>query len=318
MRPMNRRVPPVDQDASVASRASGHLVRITRRIGQRVRARLDVPRWVRRLRSDADERTCILACFAADGRVGARALALGRAWRGGGYRVLLVVASERPGALEWDAAWSDACDGLLVRRNFGYDFGSWSAALRALPEDWCPSILALANDSVYGPLRGFDALLAQVEQSAADVVGLTDSYDYWHHLQSYLTFYKPGAFRSRAFRRFWRTTWAGERGDIIWHAELRLLQAMKAGGLRVDVLYPAPAGSTVNATLQQWRELIASGFPFVKVQLLRDNPEGVDLGGWQRVLVDAGFDPAAVEVDLGPRFERSSAGQSLRTGATTA
>ncbi len=275
---------------------------------QRLRARLSRPRWIVRLPALPNERLCILVTYAAQAKVADRVLLLAQAWRSAGYAVLLVVATDHPRTLVLDAGWATACDGLMVRGNHGYDFGSWAAAVRALRRHWSPSLLALANDSVYGPCNGFAELLRRVESSKADVIGLTDSYDYRHHLQSYLTFYKPTALKNPAFIDFWSTYWAGGRGDIIWHAELELLRRMKRGQLQVEVLFPSPINSPVNPTLQCWRELIASGFPFVKKQLLKDNPTAVDITGWKRVLEEADYDPENIVRDLGVRFAFTAAG----------
>jgi hypothetical protein len=36
----------------------------------------------------------------------------------------------------------------------------------------------------------------------------------------------------------------------------------------------------------RWRELVRAGFPYIKVELLRDNPAGVAIDGWQEEIAD--------------------------------
>ena len=45
-------------------------------------------------------------------------------------------------------------------------------------------------------------------------------------------------------------------------------------------------GGYLNPTHFQWRSLIADGFPFIKISLLRDNTFGPDLRGWQQTVND--------------------------------
>lgn len=56
----------------------------------------------------------------------------------------------------------------------------------------------------------------------------------------------------------------------------------------------------LNPTTDLWRHLLLSGFPFIKRELLRDNPTRVeDIGDWPDVLRDTlGVDPAPIMADL--------------------
>lgn len=275
-----------------------------------LRAWLDRPRWMRMPPDLSGTHVCLFACYSDDGTLSRHALDLSRAWHAQGFRVVLIVASDRPPRRIDDRADNAHLAGILVRKNLGYDFGSWSAAIRSLPSVRAARLLALANDSVYGPLSGFAETLARVERSDAAIVGLTDSHQYVHHIQSYLVFYKPRALLSDAFGRFWHRLRAGGRQEIIGQCELPLMATMQAAGLDVEVLFPTPADPVANPTLSQWRALINAGFPFVKVQLLRDNPFGADLAGWDDVLRTNGYDPANVVEHLGERFTQSAAART--------
>jgi lipopolysaccharide biosynthesis protein len=224
---------------------------------------------------------------------------------------VLVIAADQPSRFAHDMATTPWLDGLLVRRNIGYDFGSWRAGLTASPQIARASLLALANDSVYGPLDGFDAMLARVDASQADIVGVIESFERLHHLQSFLVFYKPAALHAPAFRQFWKIVSIGGREDVIVQRELRFLFDMLLANIKVDVLFPSERGSTLNPTLCRWRELLDAGFPFIKVQLLRENPKGADIDGWEIELTKRGYDPAAVVLHLGQDFAKSAAADSL-------
>ena len=55
----------------------------------------------------------------------------------------------------------------------------------------------------------------------------------------------------------------------------------------------------MNPTAELWRQLLLTGFPFLKRELLRDNPTNVeDLHEWQAVVRAVGGDPAPILQDL--------------------
>ncbi len=73
-------------------------------------------------------------------------------------------------------------------------------------------------------------------------------------------------------------------------------RATQAGRIRAAAARRIP----LNPTSDLWRQLLAAGFPFIKRELLRDNPSRVaDLADWREVL--GAIAPAAlgpIEVDL--------------------
>ncbi|MGE4480318.1 rhamnan synthesis F family protein [Acidocella sp.] len=56
----------------------------------------------------------------------------------------------------------------------------------------------------------------------------------------------------------------------------------------------------LNPTSDLWRQLLLSGFPFIKRELLRDNPSGVrDVGDWAQVVrEEMGADPEPIRQEL--------------------
>lgn len=239
------------------------------------------------------------------------------ALRAAGFSVVVVSNS---GHLRDDASdqLRRLCAAVLVRRNIGYDFCAWRDALEhlGLPRAETQQVL-LINDSVYGPLAPLDELLRRLAASRADVVGLTESRQRGWHLQSYFLGFGPAALRSPV----WRDFWSGVRPVpskqwVISRCELALAARFREAGLWCEALWPTerlladlhpdsvdgPARAQaeralraasrrrgVNPTHELWRPLLESGFPFIKRELLRDNPAGVlDVQDWREIAARGG------------------------------
>lgn len=258
--------------------------------------------WLQPLPDLSGQRCCLFVSYVPGTRVPEHAIVHAQAWADAGYKVVMVLAADRPDQVAADPSL-DFCTAILLRQNQGYDFGAWAAAMGMSTGLFAADILAITNDSVYGPLGNFSALLSRVEAEDADIVGLTDSREKVHHLQSYCLFFKRQALIHPALARFWRGVRGGGRDKVIHAYEMTFRARMVNAGLRVGVLFPATSDlPPSNPTLQNWRSLLASGFPFVKVQLLRDNPLNDDLTGWRNIMRDAGFDPTIVDRHLGDRL----------------
>jgi hypothetical protein len=93
--------------------------------------------------------------------------------------VVLIVAADAPFS-DADADLLTAMAGVFVRRNEGYDFAAWAHILKLHPELFSATILYLLNDSVIGPFNDdeFGNLLKVIRANSADVLGLTESYEY--------------------------------------------------------------------------------------------------------------------------------------------
>jgi lipopolysaccharide biosynthesis protein len=244
--------------------------------------------------------TCLFVTLVRDGGLSSHAVQHMRAWHAAGWQVVAVVVTDSPARFA-QAATIDFASAILVRQNRGYDFAAWSDAIRRLSSQIATvPMLSIVNDSVFGPLASFDEMLKRVEATDADVIGATDSYEIAHHYQSYLLFFKHRALRSAVFQRFWRKVEIGDRDFVIHNYETRLLGLMRDAGLRCACLFPTPREPMINPTLVRWRELIDSGFPYIKVDLLRSNPWQADLSGWEAVLRQGGYDPDMVARHLTP------------------
>ncbi|MCW2645077.1 MAG: hypothetical protein QOG22_3130 [Pseudonocardiales bacterium] len=198
-----------------------------------------------------------------------------------GYRLVLVSACESPEPLEWRG--KRPLDAVVLRKpNVGYDFGSWAVALHELPALAGADRVILTNDSMVGPFAQFGDVMARYEASAADVFGLTDTRQYFRHLQSYFLGFTHGVLRDEPLAAFF----AGIRSeptkwDVIHRYELGLNRILRREGYGITAGFRAddvvPAGE--NPVIKGWWRLLERGFPFVKREILR-NPEVAPRSEW--------------------------------------
>jgi lipopolysaccharide biosynthesis protein len=196
---------------------------------------------------------------------------LTRALVGGGYDVLVVSTVEDDAPLDWHGPPPTGVT-VLRRSNVGYDFGSWSIALARYPQIAHARSALLLNDSLAGPFDEIDDLLAQLEASAADVWGLTDTMQFGHHLQSYCLGFRRGSLDAAPVKRFWKDIRVeASKEAVIWRNEIGLSQMLHRERFVVEAAIPSrlvvPDGQ--NPTIIGWRGLLDHGFPFVKRELLR-------------------------------------------------
>ena len=182
-------------------------------------------------------------------------------------------------------ALKNVCDGLIIRRNAGYDFGSWMTGLRVCRDliDQRQSVL-LCNDSFWGPIRPLTDLINRLASSQADVIGLTDNLMYEPHLQSAFLLFRSRAVSCPAFWKFWEQIMCwNEKRSIVKNYEVGLSVLLKENGMTLESLYTK--NSNGNILHAEWKSLIEEqDFPFLKVSLLRDNPHEVNIADWKDVV----------------------------------
>lgn len=197
------------------------------------------------------------------------------------------------------------CAAVLVRRNLGLDFCAWRDAMEhlGLPRPDTKQLL-LANDSVYGPLNPLAPLFARIGD-APGLWGMTDSQERGFHLQSYFLLSQADVLHSAAWRAFWRGVRpVPSKWLVVGRYEIGLTQRLLRAGFSCQALFAGmePEGGTgANPTLRRWRDLVDAGLPFIKRELLRDNPQAAaDLAAWRpRVAERAGAGLVqAIEQDL--------------------
>ena len=186
----------------------------------------------------------------------------------------------------------DVAIGKILRQNFGYDFGSWKAAVDVYPEmssDY--ERIVFANDSVFGPFSDLKKILQGISCRNYDVWSLTDSYERGYHLQSFFWGVESKGLNGGFFEYFWNEyfRYCSNREEAIKQYELSFCAiAKQLFGLRVgayfgisvlEAKYCVVAHNNISKCnpVQHlaYALLNNEGFPFVKRELLLRNPMGV-------------------------------------------
>jgi lipopolysaccharide biosynthesis protein len=230
-------------------------------------------------RIDSDD-LCLFAHFDPDSAVDEHVFYYLGSLRQVGFRIVFVTTIALRGTDR--RRLSTLCELIVERENAGFDFGSWAEAYRHV-RGILRGRLLLANDSVYGPIGDFNTALDRLLAAPADVYGFVGS-NQWHpHLQSWFLLLESWVATSADFvrlmeRPFHRMT----KAQIIEFGEIGLSECLLSAGYS----FRAMSNPVLRAYFGQWaivnpmhffwRELIEQEqVPFLKVELLRDNPNGV-------------------------------------------
>lgn len=262
-------------------------------------------------RPTGENRLCLFAHYHPLRLVGDHVLIYLKALRDAGFRT--IVSSTSPISDEDRQRMLQYCEQVHERDNIGTDLGSWADAWRRHegPE---PDLVLLTNDSVYGPLGDLGAFIETLLSHPADFYGAVKNIDSAPHLQSWFVLLRPTAFNARAFRGRMENppSAAMTKWQIIDHYEVGLTQDLVAEGLSYHAAYdPDSAGQIARSfpmcsTLVIWKCLVEIfGIPFMKVELLRNNPNELgDLVGWKRFVEHYNKELAdAIERDVATRFQ---------------
>jgi len=204
------------------------------------------------------------------------------------------------------------CDKVITRENIGYDFMSYQVGLHSFDYESYDEVL-LCNDSVYAPLYPLENLFENMQNRRCDFWGITDNNDMGYHIQSYFMLIKSPVLKSKIFQEFWQNIEIlKSKIEIIERYEVGFSQAMIHAGFIPNISTSFQASffqklsiflkklspknilkklksfregkvkliriGKINATHYFWKELIIKGdVPFIKIELLRDNPLGVDI-----------------------------------------
>ncbi|MCS0497831.1 glycosyltransferase [Ancylobacter sp. MQZ15Z-1] len=213
------------------------------------------------------------------------------ALRAAGLATVLIIVSEPEDQID-TAPLLDRVDGLFIRENGGFDFAAWAHVARELDLS-ATRLLCLANDSLLGPFseKAMKALVSRVYAADAQLIGMTDNFEFKHHFQSYFLAAKDrGVEKLLDFLS--EVRWLESKHEVIRAYEIQALEAFEAAGLKGEVLFPSRG--TTNRTLTEWRQLIREGFPFIKMAALQE----LSVEERERVLRANGFDPAIAEESI--------------------
>ncbi|MCW2284320.1 hypothetical protein M2323_002131 [Rhodoblastus acidophilus] len=239
-----------------------------------------------------DMRVCVYVAFMRDAEVAPHAAHAMAALRKDGFYVICLAVRDDVDAPMIDPG-PDIADAFCARANAGWDFGAWAAMFARHPRLWEADSLLLMNDSVIGPLRAMDDIWLKIAQSPASVFGLVESFDVQRHIQSFWMFYKAEALRNPTLRAFWRTVRnLDDKDEVIAAYEVNTIRLCEIAGLAHEAIFPcAPEDErTGNPSFWGWRRLAARGYPFIKLRLLTETPDNIDLSDWVAVLHRAGLD----------------------------
>lgn len=238
------------------------------------------------------------------------------AYRDAGFSVALVSMS--PVRADDDELRS-LCSYLIWRRSFGRDFGAWKDTIEPLlRETGDIGELLLVNDSVLGPVNPIEPVIAALRNGGDGMHGLTESIGGGPHLQSYFLLLR-GTEAIACLRQFLAdlqlTT---SKWRVIQDGEIGLSRHFRDRGVAVKALFPydatvraaldsdlrpwlaqrfgLPAGSSgeemfksivrrpLNPTHYFWRSLLASGYPFIKTDLILGSGRSMSgVSQWQQI-----------------------------------
>ena len=172
------------------------------------------------------------------------------------------------------------CIRIISRENRGYDFYSWKVGMEQYSHYHEHPGLLLANDSVYGPLFHFDDIITRLENHDADIIGMTDNYRYYPHLQSYFIYCKRSVVLSEEFVNFFgRISILRFKRAVIRRYEVGFTKVL-GKKFRIGAFYPLKNiysqsayctlhENEIDPTLQLWAALITEfKFPFLKKSIL--------------------------------------------------
>lgn len=237
------------------------------------------------------ERLCFFAHYHPHGIAAEHVLIYLRALAAAGFAV--VVLSTAMMVEEERAKLRATCALLIMRENIGLDFGGWIEAVRRFSPIRA-DLLLFANDSVYAPVGDLAGFIDRLTAPPADFYGVVESLEITPHLQSWFLLFRPSAYTSPAFLEL-----LGQpipptmsKTEIIARYEVGLTGTLVAAGFRFHAAYRPERDGVIsaerhfNAGHLLWRRLITRArVPFLKIELLRDNPMRVtDLAAWPRVV----------------------------------
>ena len=193
------------------------------------------------------------------------------------------------------------CSAVILRENRGWDFAGWALGITTLKGMYNASEIVIANDSVYGPMHPISEMFDFMNERPWDLWSVTESFEVDWHLQSYFLVFKRSAIASDCFRRFWENVRIlRTKHSVISRYEIKLARSLFVSRARGGGLCTTRGRiASRNPTLNHWLLTLERGkSPFLKVQLLRDNPLNSDIAGWDKVVASRGYDPSLIRALL--------------------
>jgi hypothetical protein len=250
--------------------------------------------------SGSPRHVCLFAQYHPQRRLRPPLLSYLRELRACGYTVFVASSGEGAPPASDRALLAETGAALLCRPNGGLDFGAWQHLIEAGCADGADRIL-LANDSVFGPFRPLAPIIERMD--GHDVWGMIESRQRGWHLQSWFLQFTGEAFWHEAVQRVFALPFADmDKEDVIASGELGLGAAFQQAGMRCGAVVRHEDANwfarrhRINMMHLDWRHnLVALGLPFIKSELLRDNPMRLPwTPAWEAELRAMGADPAPI------------------------
>jgi hypothetical protein len=211
------------------------------------------------------------------------------------------------------------CLGLLTRPNYGLDFSSWKAGYKILKNQGINfsslRSLTLANDSCFGPFFGLKKYFDSIEDDRSSVMGgITESFSFARHLQSYFIVLNGSALRTRFLAKFFRGVrpiasksalilrYEVGMGVLAARLNIELRPLLTAGqfssSLSREPNHPYFEFFGANSTVLHWDILLREQLsPFLKKSVFLEQPSDFappEFSGWESSL--KGFSSYPVEL----------------------
>lgn len=205
-------------------------------------------------------------------------------------------------------------DKVILRENLGHDFASWRVGFESLDVRQCTGI-SFINDSFYGPVSDFRNFIDRGRSLLVDLWGASLSAQFAPHVQSYFMTFNENTIRSHFAHKFWSSVEIlHDKSEIIRLYEIGLSQTLFAEGFSIGGIAdmrnvtPAERRDALLDNLQPdhridedqnryileeqgpnpmqlfWGHTLRAGVPFIKIELLRENPLRANLGAIFRYL----------------------------------
>lgn len=165
---------------------------------------------------------------------------------------------------------------IMIRPNFGYDFGGYrDGILHCIEKGIQIESLVVLNDSIWFPAHKDSDPIKDLDQCPSDLVGLTyythKSKEHLNHLQSYCFRFGASILADPFFEQFWRDLpLSNSRNTVIRKCEMQLTRAFSSRGYSIGVLYPDREANQKIFDLSQTEA--QDVFAYINHELLRFAP----------------------------------------------
>jgi rhamnosyltransferase len=189
--------------------------------------------------------------------------------------------------------------------NAGYDFGMWAQVIHKLDLKKLDE-LVLTNSSILGPVSPLADAFERMRGTHCDFWGLCDTLAIDYHIQSFFLVFRNSLLKSGQIERFFASVLPyRHKLQVIRSYELGLTQFLLDQGF-----VPAALASVYdrrlrlgsgNPSIRAPMTLLKLGVPYVKVELLRDNPERLRLRPVRARMASLGCPVDLLELDHHPQ-----------------